>query len=114
MPLNFKNTLGYGALIWVLMFAIVSVFIGFKIYNAPGVGIITAFIGGILSYIFAGYAKPKNIIQALVFGLLWAVTGIILDTIVTLRFNPNIFQEASLWLSYALGVIAPTLRVKKQ
>lgn len=104
--------LGFGVLLWVLMFVIVSVFIAFKLY--PGATeIVIAVIAGVVSYILAGYAKPKDMTEALKFGGSWVVVGLILDALVTMRFNPAIFGVWTLWLGYGLALVAPTLRVKK-
>ena len=105
--------IGFGALIWILMFVIVSAFIGFKIYDYAWMGIVTAVIGGIISYILAGYVKPKSFGMALTCGASWLVVGVILDAIITMRFNSEIFMAWELWLGYGLVVIAPLFRIKK-
>ncbi len=112
--MNWKKAIGFGILLWVLMFAIVSVFIGFKIYDYLWIEILIAVIGGIISFILAGYVKPKSYGTALSYGVSWLVVGVILDIIVTMRFNAAIFTAWTLWLGYGLGVLAPLLRVKKQ
>ncbi len=111
--MNWKKAIGFGALIWVLMFVIVSIFIGFKIYDYLWIEILIAVIGGIISFILAGYVKPKSYGIALAYGASWVVIGILLDIIVTMRFNSAIFLSWTLWLGYGLGLIAPLLRVKK-
>lgn len=112
--MNLKKAIGFGILIWVLMFVIVSIFIAFKIENFVLVQIITAIIAGIISLILAGKARPGKIGLALGYGLIWVVIGVILDAIVTKRFNGAIFSSWSLWLGYALVLLAPTLKVKKE
>ncbi len=111
--MNWKKAIGFGALLWVLMFVIVSAFIGFKIYDYVWMEVVTAAIAGVISYILAGYVKPKSFGTALCYGASWLVVGVILDAIVTMRFNPAIFTAWTLWLGYGLVVLAPLLRVKK-
>ena len=111
--MNWKKAITFGVLIWILMFAIVSIFVGFKIYGSTGVHIITAIIAGIISYVFAGKVKPSKVKLALSYGFAWVVTGVVLDALITMRFNPAIFTSRSLWLGYVLVLLAPLLQVKK-
>jgi hypothetical protein len=111
--MNWKTGIGYGVAIWILMFVIVSVFIGFKAYDNSAAKVVTVIIAGVLSYLFARKAKPANAGKALSYGVVWAVAGLILDAIVTIRFNPAIFAAKSLWLGYLLVLLAPLLVVKK-
>jgi len=112
--MNWKKALGFGALLWVLMFVIVSALIGFKIQEFIWVEIGISIISGVISFILAGYVKPKSFGMALGYGASWLVVGVILDAIVTMRFNPAIFTSWMLWLGYGLVVLAPLLRVKKE
>ncbi len=111
--MNWKKMLGFGALLWVLMFVIVSIAIGFKIPESLWLNISFAVISGVISFVLAGYAKPKNLGMALGYGASWVVVGVILDGIVTMRFNSEIFMAWELWLGYGLVLLAPLLRVKK-
>ncbi len=58
--MNWKKAIGFGALLWVLMFVIVCIFIGFKIYDYIWMEIATAVISGVISFILAGYVKPRS------------------------------------------------------
>jgi hypothetical protein len=111
--MNWKKALGFGVLLWVLMFVIVSALIGFKIQEFLWVEIGISIISGVVSFILAGYVKPRSSGLALAYGVSWLVVGVILDAIVTMRFNPAIFTSWMLWLGYGLVVLAPLLRVKK-
>lgn len=111
--MNWKKAIGFGFLLWVLMFVIVSIFIGFKIYDFVWMEVITAVISGIISFILARYVKPAKAAAALAYGVTWVIIGVILDAIVTTRFNPAIFASWSLWLGYVLVLLAPLLAVKK-
>lgn len=111
--MDFKKAIGFGLLLWVIIFVVVSVFIAFDIYNSTLMHIITAIIAGAISLIFANYLKPKNVQLALSYSLSWVIIAVILDAIITMRFNSQIFMMKSLWLGYALVLLTPLLRVKK-
>ncbi len=111
--MNWKKGVIFGVLIWILMFVIVSIFVGFKIYGSTWMHIITAIIAGAISYVFAGKIKPNKAKLALSYGLAWVLIGVILDALITMRSNPAIFSSRSLWLGYILVLLAPLLQVKK-
>ena len=109
--MNWKKAIGFGILIWLIMFALVSATLGW--YDMLWFKIVLAIIAGIISLILAGYVKPSSMGKALAYGLVWVIIGVILDLIITMRFNGGIFSEWTLWLGYVLVLLAPALRVKK-
>ena len=111
--MNWKKAIGFGIVIWILMFVIVSIFIGFKIYGSVVMSIITALIAGVLSFLFAGKLKLKSAGSALCYGIVWLIIGYLLDLIITSRFNAQILSSWSLWLGYVLILLAPLLTIKK-
>ncbi len=111
--MNWKKTIGFGALIWVIMFAVVSALIGFKVFDLSWAKIVTVLAAGISSYIFAGYARPENSSRALMFGISWVLTGFILDWFISLKFNSLLFYSRTLWAGYVLIFLAPLLRRRK-
>ncbi len=111
--MNWQKAVAFGLLLWVIMFAIVSIFVGFKIYDNALMKLVTAIIAGIVSLVLAGYVKPGSAKLALTYGISWVIIGAILDAIVTMRYNPLIFQSKGLWLGYLLVLLAPLLKVKK-
>lgn len=111
--MNWKKALGFGALLWAIMFVLVSAFIGFRIYDLLWLQNVTIVIGGIIAFFLAGYLKPNSLGLALGYGFSWVIVGIILDAIISMRFAPDIFSSWTLWLSYFLVLIAPTVRLKK-
>ncbi|MFA5412988.1 MAG: hypothetical protein WC348_00375 [Patescibacteria group bacterium] len=112
--MNWKKAIGFGALLWGLMFIIVCIFIGFKVPESTWLNVGYAIVAGIISFVLAGYVKPKSYGMALGYGVSWLVVGVILDAIITTRFNPAIFTAWTLWLGYGLAVLAVLLRVKKE
>ena len=111
--MNWKKAIGFGIVIWILMFVIVSIFIGFKIYGSVVMSIITALIAGVLSFLFAGKLNLKSVGLALGYGIVWLIIGYLLDLIITSRFNAQILSFWSLWLGYVLILLAPLLTIKK-
>lgn len=107
------KVIGFGVLLWILMFAIVSAFIAFDIYKFVWMQAITAIVAGIISFILAGKIKPDKLSLAISYGLIWVIAGLILDATVTMKFNSEIFLSWSLWAGYILILLAPVLRIKK-
>ena len=108
-----KKTIGYGLFIWILMFVIVSIFVAFNLKDALWVKLATAVIGGVIAFVLAGKITLATYGSALSFGLVWAIIGLVLDYLVSRKFEPAIFSMWTYWLGYALVVLAPLLRVKR-
>lgn len=110
--MNYKKAIMYGALGWVIMFAIVSALL--DIYTQFAfVKVLVAVIAGVVAYILAGYLEIESYKTALIYGILWLIVGIVLDFLITVRFNSAIFTQWSLWLGYIFIVLAPLFRVKE-
>lgn len=112
--MNWKKTIGSGIMLWALMFVVVSVFIAFNIFGNSIAKVIIAIIAGAISYSLAKKLKPADIKTALTNSAIWVIVGVILDALVSIRFNPLIFQSKGLWLGYFLVLLAPILVVKKK
>lgn len=111
--MSWKKAIGLGLLLYAIMFVVVSALIGFKVYQYAGVPVAVAILGGVVSYILASYVKPRSAKVALGYGLSWVVVGVILDALITMRFNPQIFASLTIWFSYTLVLLAPLARVRK-
>ncbi len=111
--MNWKKAIGFGVLLWIIMFVVVSVLVGFDVYKYLWVQVVAAIIAGVVSLVLAGYVKPHKAGLALGYGLTWVIVGIILDLIITTRFDPTVFSSWILWLGYALVLLAPLLKVRK-
>lgn len=112
--MNWKKATTLGIFLWILMFVIVSVFIAFDVYKFGFIKFVTAVIAGAISYKLAKKVKPNKLSLALSYGLTWVIIGVVLDTIVTTRFNSEIFSSWYLWLGYGLVFLAPLLYLKKK
>lgn len=113
MKIDWKKAVGFGAVIWILMFVIISIFIAFNIFGNAVAKVIIAIIAGAISYFLATKIKPADVKMALAYGVIWVIMGVILDALITVRFNALIFSSKGLWLGYLLVLLAPLLTVKK-
>ena len=94
------------------MFAIVSVISDWYQGNT-WVKVVVILLAGVIAFFLAGYVKPSSAGLALGYGLVWVVVGLLLDYLITKRFNSEIFSLWSVWTSYALILLAPLLKVEK-
>lgn len=104
--------IGLGALIWVIMFAWVSVLMFVFKLETGWLYYILVWLGAIVAVWFiAGLAKTKDLSDAFAAGLLFVAAGFILDYIVTRQFNSEILSQWSLWVGYAITLLIPVIRV---
>jgi hypothetical protein len=114
--MNWKKALGFGALIWVIMFVVISVFVAYGAVSgnlSMTFGVAATVISLVVAYFAARNLAPKNYSFALGYGLIFAVVGIILDFLISQKFAPDIFSSVPYWLNYVLLVLVPILAVKK-
>lgn len=111
--MNWKKAIGYGVLLWVLMFVIVSVFIAYDLHDIFWMQIIEALIAGLISLMLAGRLQLSKAGEAFAYGLLWVVVGLVLDLFITMKFAPDFFTTWTVWLAYILVLLAPLLKIKK-
>jgi len=110
--MNWTKAVGFGVLIWLIMFAVVSVISDWYQGNT-WVKVVVILLAGVIAFFLAGYVKPDSVGLALGYGLVWVVVGLLLDYLITKRFNSEIFSLWSVWTSYALILLAPLLKVEK-
>jgi hypothetical protein len=115
--MNFKKALGFGVLIWIVMFVVVSIFVAYKMVASGGgstiFSILMIILTLVLTYVVARYVAPKSHMDAIKYGLIFAVVGIVLDFLISQRFAPGMFSSVSYWVNYILMVFVPMLAVKK-
>ncbi|MBI5138914.1 MAG: hypothetical protein HZA95_03920 [Candidatus Vogelbacteria bacterium] len=105
---NIKKAIGYGALLWLVMFAIISATL--PSYNSYWwMTPVMSVVGLMLAYVFSRYENPKSINAAFSYGATFVVVGLILDYLVSYQFVPGLFNDTIYWLSYLLILIAPEL-----
>jgi len=111
--MNFKKAIGYGLLVWVIMFAVSCIPAAYKASESVW-AIVLMFVAAIIVvYVVTGHVKPSSAGSALGYGLVWVIVGVILDYLISKQFAPNIFSLWSYWVCYLLVLMVPTLRVKK-
>lgn len=112
--MDFKKGVGYGLAIWVIMFVLISALIAFNMNDFKIIHYLAALVAPVLSYYFVGLIKPKNNSIAISYGALFVLTGLILDYLITMRFNATIFTSKTLWISYLLVLVVPLFQVKRK
>lgn len=116
--MNWKKALGFGALIWVVMFIVISILVGYGLVTSNDSGwslwsIVTLAVTVLVTYLAARNVAPVSYSQAISYGLVFAVVGIILDYFISTRFAPNIFSSLSYWVSYLILALVPLSVVNK-
>src|SRR3989344_6984842 len=99
--MNWKKALGFGLLLWIIMFVVASVFIAFN-FEGTAMGLVLAIVSAVVVYILAGFLNLFDYKNALLYGLIFVVIAVILDLMISTRYSPELFGEWTLWLSYAL------------
>ncbi len=108
---NWPKAIGFGVLIWAIMYAVVWLSMAINIYDSVITKIILVLIAGVISYMFAANSKSMSTSQALGYGLMWVVVGVVLDLLITSQFYSTVFSMWEYWVGYALILIAPMFQV---
>lgn len=112
---NWYKAIGFGVIIWLIMFAGVSAFVGFGFtMTSIGWSLAVAALVGILSYLFAISSNAENSGQAIAYGAIWVAIGMILDYLISRQFNSGIFSSWTYWLGAVLILFAPWLEYEIQ
>ncbi len=113
--MNWKKAIGFGVLIWVIMFVVVFVFAVLNMPFNTTTDILMTIIVLLVVYILARYATPKTYGTALGYGLVFTAVGIIIDFLVNTIFASGMLGLNNIyyWISYALVALVPLLAVKK-
>ena len=113
MNINWKKALGFGALIWVIMFITISALVGYGLSSDSMFTIVVTAISLVVAYLAARNLAPNGYYLAIQYGLIFAAVGIVLDFLISQKFSPDMFSSAYYWLSYVLIALVPLLAVKK-
>ena len=108
---NWSRAIGYGALIWVVLFVFVWILISFSLFESVISKIIIVLVAGALSYFFTPDIKMLKPSRALSYGVSWVVVGVVLDLLISMRFMADLFSRWEYWLGYAFILFAPAIRV---
>ena len=111
---NWFKAIGFGVLVWLVMFAAISAVVGFGVTVGLGWEISLAVLTGLLAYIAAFYANAHNSLQALAYGVVFAVIGLGLDYLISFRFQSALYSMWTYWLGYVLVFFAPFVEFELQ
>ena len=103
--MNIKKAIQFGLLIWATMFILASLLVGFNA-NVWAQNIVMWLVIIAIAWYAANKIKVKSLTSGLQYGAAFAVVGIILDLIITVRFTGTaLFSSASYWLGYTLTLL---------
>jgi len=106
---NWSKAIGFGSLIWVVMFSLVSFLVEFDWYNMTVSKFILVVAAGALSYSFASNIRMLSLSQSAGYGFSWMIVGVLLDIIISRQFAASIFSGWEYWASYALILLVPMI-----
>ncbi|OGE74048.1 MAG: hypothetical protein A3C49_03960 [Candidatus Doudnabacteria bacterium RIFCSPHIGHO2_02_FULL_42_25] len=108
---NWFKAVGFGALVWAIMFIAASIFVGFGITINLWAEITLAIVGGIAAYLLAINIRAPAPMSAFGYGAVFVVVGVILDLIVSQQFVSGLFTMWTYYLGYALVLFAPQVEL---
>ena len=113
--MNWKKLLLPSPAIYAVIFLFISALVGAKVSTeAIWVWIVSIIISIVGLYLAVNYAKPKNVKEGLIYGLVWLAIFFILDLILTMPFTgKSYFQDWKSYVPYALTLLMPIVLPKK-
>lgn len=111
---NWFKAIGFGALIWAIMFALASVLVALGATIGIGWSFMLALAIGLIAYSFGVYANPASAAQGLGYGITFAAVGIVLDYLISTHFHSTIFGVWTYWLGTLLVILAPFVAYELQ
>lgn len=113
--MNWKKLVLPPVAIYAVIFLFISALIGAEANaETTWVWIVTLAISIIGLYLATNYARPKNVKEGLVYGLVWLIILFALDLILTVPFTGwAYFNDWKSYLPYALTILMPTFLPKK-
>lgn len=109
---SWKKVFGFGLIIWLVMFAAASAFVGFESGASLWAQMAMIILSGILAFVFARYSNIQSAGQALGYGISWALIGLFLDLLITYQFTQDVFSSWQYWTTYALIVVVPWIEME--
>jgi hypothetical protein len=104
---SWTKALGFGVLLWLIMFAVVSALVGFGWYGSLFTQVIAAVVSGIAAYVLAAYVPMRSSSQAFGYGFLWVGIAVVLDAVISLQYQAGLLGSWTYWLGSALVLFAP-------
>jgi len=102
-----------GIIIWVVAFMVASLFVAFNMADTVISQIVTSLAAIVAAYMLAKKTGITNKMEMLKHSFVWILVILILDYFVTTKFTGmEFFSDRTIWLAYALILLAPLLAVK--
>lgn len=101
--------------IYAVIFLFISALVGAKVStDGIWVWVVSLVISIVGLYLATNYAKPKDLKQGLIYGVVWAIILVVLDLILTMPFaGQAYFSDWKSYIPYVLTILMPTLLPKK-
>jgi len=114
MKLNWKKTIGYGVIIWVVAFVVASLIMALGILNTYVQWLIIQIAVVIAGYKFVRKLNLVTNTSAIITGLVWVAVVIVLDLIITRYFTTmSFFRDWKTWVSYLIILFLPIVTIAK-
>jgi predicted Na+-dependent transporter len=111
---NYKNIFGFGVLIYLVIFLIMSGFAAYDMRDTLTAKIITLAAIALVAFWGGKSLNPANMAEALKHSIGWVVIIVVLDALITARFTGfGIFSQWNVLLGYVLVVLTPLLAIAK-
>ena len=101
-------------LIWAVVYIVSMGLYAYGILNSISGEIIMLIAGAIVAYIAGRNLNSVSVGGILKYSIGWVIIAFILDVLLTVPYSGwALYSEWSVWVGYALVLVAPTLAVKK-
>src|SRR5581483_1405432 len=111
---NWTKALGFGLLIWAIMFALGALAAYFSFGLGVWTMLVLAVVAAFVAYGFALNAAPETTGQAISYGVVFAAIGLLLDLLISNALSPGIFGVWTYWLGYLFILGAPAAAISSQ
>jgi magnesium-transporting ATPase (P-type) len=112
-----KTILVCGLMLWMIVFVVTSILIAFNFYDSVFSRILILTLAGLLGYIFSKGSASSKVTKAAFIGMGFIAISLLLDGVITYRFDSVIFRSAYLWAGYFfifIGTIASSYICQKK
>lgn len=111
--MNYKKLIGFGILLWIVGFAIASVFVASNAMDTLTAKLTVPLLVGITAFLFGKNLKLTSALKMLKYSGTWVAIALVLDVLITVRFAGwAIFIQWDVLLGYFLALTAPILATK--
>ncbi len=111
---SWSKAIGFGFLIWAIMAVTLWALGGITSMSTLWAHGLVAVAGTIAAFFLAQNVKAESGMQAAGYGIAWVAIVLILDFVVTHRFDVHIFAIWQYWLGAALVFVSPWIETEVQ